>query len=183
MIEKTLARRYAAALLHVTEKAGTATIHDTEETLNALKVVYNRDSHFRGLLHSPKVPKAVKKQLLRRILAGASPALQKFGDILIDKNRADILPEVADSYERLADDFEGIVRVKVLSAFAVTPDQEARLKGSIERVFKRKCILESKVVRTLKGGLQIHIGDEVVDGTLAYRLKSLRDKLHELQKR
>ncbi len=181
MIEKTLAKRYAAALLAVTHKEGT--VEDTEATLLALKQAWNKDVKFRAVLQSPKVRKADRKALLRKVLTGASKALQEFGDLLIEKNRIDILPEVASSYDRLADAFRGIVAVQVASAFPLSDEQKAKLTATLARATGKTCSIEATVNPSLKAGVHVRMGDSVIDGTVAYRLKSLRYKLEELQKR
>jgi len=181
VIEKTLAKRYAAALLAVTHKEGT--VEETEATLLALRQAWIKDVKFRAVLQSPKVRKADRKALLRKVLAGASKALQEFGDLLIEKNRIDILPEVASSYDRLADAFRGIVAVQVTSAFPLSEEQSSKLLATLTKATGKRCSIETTVNASLKAGLQVRMGDSVVDGTAAYRLKALRDKLQELQKR
>jgi F-type H+-transporting ATPase subunit delta len=181
VIEKTLAKRYASALLAVTHKEGA--VEETEATLLALKQVWEKDAKFRAVLLSPKVRKADRKALLRKILASASKSLQEFFDLLIEKNRIDILPEVADMYDRLADAFKGIVRVQVASAYALSEEQKTKLLSTITKITGKSCSLEAIVNPSLKAGLQVRMGDNVVDGTVAYRLKGLRFKLEELQKR
>ncbi len=181
MIEKTLAKRYATALLAATNKNGT--VEETESNLLALGEAFRRDAAFRGALASPKVPKARKRELLRKPFPGASESLLGFLDLLVDRRRTNLLPDIADMYDRLADAFKGLARVQVTSAWPLGEAQKTRLKSDLDRVLGRTCVIEASVDRSLKGGLQVRIGDSVVDGTVAYRLKSLREKLSELQKR
>lgn len=181
MIEKTLAKRYATALLEVNHREGT--VEDTESTLLALKSVYEKDARFRSVLGSPKVSRAQKKDLLRKALAGASTSLQEFMGLLVEKRRTDLIPDIADMYDRLADATKGVVRVQVKSAFPLKPDQESKLRGELERLTGKKIEIEASADRALRGGMLVMIGDSVVDGTLANRLKGLREQLNELQKR
>jgi F-type H+-transporting ATPase subunit delta len=181
VIERTLAKRYASALLAVTHKENA--VEETETTLLSLRQVWEKDAKFRAVLTSPKVRKSDRKALLRRVLASASKAVQEFADLLVEKNRVDLLPDVADQYDRLADAFRGVVRVQVASAFPLSEEQKARLTGALQKVTGKSCSLEATVNPSLKAGLQVRMGDSVVDGTIAYRLKSLRFRLEELQKR
>lgn len=181
MIEKTLAKRYATALLAAVNKEGS--VEETETTLLALRDAYRGQPKFRSLLSSPKVPRAAKKALLRKLLAGATPSVREFSDLLVDKNRVALIPEIADMFDRLADAFKGVVRVQVRSAFPLSDPQKNRLKADLDRLTGKSCDIEAVVERSLKGGLQVRMGDSVVDGTVAHRLKGLREKLQELQKR
>jgi len=69
------------------------------------------------------------------------------------------------------------------SAFALNEDQKSRLTAALVKITGKTCSVEATVNPSLKAGLQVRMGDSVVDGTVAYRLRSLRYKLEELQKR
>jgi F-type H+-transporting ATPase subunit delta len=181
MIEKTLAKRYATALLAATNKEGA--VEDTEANLLALGEAYRGNARFRAALSSPKVGRPEKKSLLRKVFANGTRSLHEFFDLLVDKRRTNLLPDIAEMYDRLADEFKGLVRVRVRSAWPLPEPQKARLKSDLDRILGKSCTVEAQVDRSLKGGLQIRIGDSVIDGTVANRLKTLREKLHELQKR
>ena len=86
-------------------------------------------------------------------------------------------------YDKLADAYKGVVRVQVRSAWPLADGEKARLKGDLDRITGKNCTIESSVDRALVGGLQVRIGDSVVDGTVAHRLKALKERLQELQKR
>lgn len=181
MIEKTLAKRYAAALLKVTDAEGST--EEAEQFLLALKDAYLALKDFRGILSQPRIPRAAKKAMLHRIFEGkAKKSLVDFLDLLVDKNRLDIIPDVADTFDALSDASQGIVRVKVRSWRPLTDAQRAGLQAGLQRIAERKVILEEVVDPATKGGLLCYAGDRVIDGSVTYRLKAIGEKLRELQK-
>ena len=112
MIEKTLAKRYAAALLKVTDADGST--EETEQLLLALKDAYLAQKNFRNLLAQPRIPRTVKKGMLRRIFEGkAKKSFIDFLELLIDKNRQELIPDIADTFDALSDASRGVVRVQV----------------------------------------------------------------------
>lgn len=182
MIERTLAKRYAAALLRVTDAEGST--EETESVLLALRDAYRASRPFREMLASPRVPRTAKKALLRKILEGkAKPSLVDFFDLLVDKNRIEILPEVSDVFDRLADASHGVVRVKVQSWRPLTDAQRATLSEKLVRMTGKKIAIEAETDARLKGGMLVRIGDSIVDGTVAHRLKSLAERFRELERR
>jgi F-type H+-transporting ATPase subunit delta len=182
MIEKTLAKRYAAALLKATDAEGTT--EDTEAMLLGLKEVYLRQKDFRALLAQPQVPRAMKKRLLRRPFEGrAKTSFLDFLDLLVDKNRQEILPDIADMFDRLADASQGVVRVQVKSWRPLTDAQRAGLQGKLERLTGKKILIEAAVDPALKGGMLVQVGDTVIDGSVVQRLKELGERFRELQRR
>jgi F-type H+-transporting ATPase subunit delta len=121
--------------------------------------------------------------MLHRIFEGkAKKSLVDFLDLLVDKNRLDIIPDVADTFDALSDASQGIVRVKVRSWRPLTDAQRAGLQAGLQRIAERKVILEEVVDPGTKGGLLCYAGDRVIDGSVTYRLKAIGEKLRELQK-
>ena len=182
MIERTLAKRYAAALLRVTDAEGST--EDTEAVLLGLRDAYRANRGFRELLASPRVPRPAKKSLLHKVLEGkANPSLVDFFDLLVDKNRIDLLVEVADVFDRLADASHGVVRVKVRSWRPLSDGQRATLSEKLVRMTGKKIAIEAETDAALKGGMLVRIGDSIIDGTVAHRLKSLGERFRELERR
>jgi F-type H+-transporting ATPase subunit delta len=179
--EKTLAKRYAAALLKVTDAEGST--EETEQLLLSLKESYLSQKDFRMLLAQPRVPRKVKKQLLHKVFDGRTrKSFTDFLDLLIDKNRQDILPDIADMFDTLADASKGLVRVTVKSWRPLNPAQQSGLQAKLERVSGKKITIEVQVDPALKGGLLVLFGDTVIDGTVAHRLKAIGERFRELQK-
>ena len=182
MIEKTLAKRYAAALLKVTDAEGST--EETESLLLALRDAYNSQKEFRAVLFQPRVPRATKKQLLTKIFEGrARKTFIDFLQFLVDKNRQDIIPDIADMFDRLADASKGVVKITVKSWRPLTDAQRGTLQTKLEKLSGKKIAIDAVVDPSVKGGMLVMFGDTVIDGTVAYRLKSIGEKFRELQRR
>jgi F-type H+-transporting ATPase subunit delta len=180
--EKTLAKRYAAALLRVSDAEGAT--EETEALLLALKDVYQRDKAFRAVLAQPRIPRRTKKTLLRRAFEGRAPEFfLRFLDLLVDKGRLEILPEVAEVFDRLADASKGIVRVRVRSWKPLSEDHRERLAGRLAALTGKKIEIQAEADPSVGGGLLVHIGDTVIDGTAAFRLREVAERFRELQRR
>lgn len=181
MIERTIARRYAASMLEVSDQAKAT--EEVEALLLALKEAFLRDETVRSTLVNPRFPRKEKKALLRRALgAHAPPILLGFLDVLVDKDRIRLLPHVADAFDELADQSAGVVRVEVRSFRPLEPAQEASLRERLIRLVGGKKIkVEAKVDPGLRGGLWVRIGDTLIDGSVDTRLKQIRERLLELR--
>ena len=178
MIEKTLAKRYATALLSVALKEGA--VPKVRELLLALKGAYGRDAAFRGALAQPRIPKADRRTLLRKSFEGNAPeSFLKLLDLLVEKNRVRLIPDLADSFDTLADESRGVVRAQVASTFPLTPAQEKRLLDVLKAATGKTVEMSVAVNRGLEGGLSVRIGDRVLDGTVVNRVKGLRERVHD----
>jgi F-type H+-transporting ATPase subunit delta len=181
VIERTLAKRYAAAMISVAIKENI--VADVESDLLALRKAYEGDATFRMALGQPRIPKAGRKSLLRKPFEGrANKAFLDFLDLLVEKQRVNLIPEIAEMFDLLADATQGVVRVKVSSAFALTPPQRVALDDKLVRITGKKILLEESVDRRHRGGMSVRIGDSVLDGTATGRLKKLKEYLYELQR-
>lgn len=182
MIEKTLAKRYAAALLTVADMKGT--VEETEANLLALRDAYHKDARMRAVLHQPKLSRSQRKRILRLPFENrAHRTFLEFLDLLVDKNRVALIPEIADMFDRLADASQGVVRVGVKSFLPLSDSEQSTLRQKLVKITGKKVHLDLETDATLKGGMLIRIGDTVVDGTVARRLKALAERLTELQRR
>lgn len=182
MIDRTLAKRYASALLKVTDAEGST--EEAEALLLALRDAWRAQRGFRDMMRSPRIPRAAKKALLRKVLGGkARESFLQFMDLLVEKNRAEILPEVSEVFDRLADASAGVVRVKVRSWRPLSDGHRATLAEKLAKITGKKVQIEAETDAALAGGMSIRIGDSVVDGTVAHRLKALGERLKELERR
>ena len=182
MIEKTLAKRYAAALLKITDAEGST--EETESLLLALKDAYLSQKDFRAVLSQPRVPRPVKKRLLAKIFEGkAKKSFTDFLELLVDKNRLDIIPDIADMYERVAGASKGVVKVTVTSWKALSDGQRTTLQTKLEKLTGHRVTIDARVDPGVRGGLRVMYGDTVIDGTVAHRLKVMVETIRELQRR
>lgn len=181
MIERTIARRYAASMLEVSDAAKIT--EEVEALLLVLKEVFLRDDVVRSTLVNPRFPRKDKKALLRRALRSHAPSeLLSFLDLLVEKDRIRLLPQVAEAFDELADQSAGVVRVEVRSFLPLDPAQDASLRERLTRLVGMKKIkVDAKVDPGLRGGLWVRIGDTLIDGSVNTRLKQIRERLMELR--
>ena len=176
MIERTLAKRYAAALLAALEKDGN--VEEAESNLLALKEVYEKLPAFRQTLTQPRLTRETRKAFLRRAFEGkVGKSFLEFLDLLVEKKRTDLLPDIADAFDRLADASRGVVRVKARTFRPLDNPGRAALKKKLTTITGKKVDIEETVDPTLKGGMLVQIGDTVIDGSVAGHLKELRERL------
>lgn len=177
MIERTIAKRYAKALLEVS--VGEKRVRETEAEILAVSELYRTAPLFRKVVTSPVFPRAQKKSAIDSALSGkVGPTLVRFLQVLVEEGRAAFLPDIATVFDALADAHEGVVRVSVSSARALSPAQRDRLRGALERLAGGRSVeLTVAVDPALIAGILVRIGESVVDGTVAGRLKRLKEHL------
>ena len=186
-----LARLYARSLFELARDGGptgptsgvnhSAAEHAIAATLaelNDLLEIAKTDARFSEFLSSRILPPKARGQSLRNILKGrVSDLTLRFVLVLNAKDRLSHLPPIVAAFDELVQKHFGRVEVDVYTAApAGEADLEAirtRLKG----VLGKEPVIHSYVEPSMVGGLKLQIGDQLIDASIAGRLRKLRDRL------
>jgi F-type H+-transporting ATPase subunit delta len=129
-------------------------------------------------LNHPLIPTARKKAIVADIFKGkVQDVTLRFLELVIDKRREQILPEVEPEYVRLANEYRDIVSVIVTSAVTLSAGEVTALKKKLDEFTGKNAELELREDAELIGGLTARIGDTVIDGSVRGYLASLREQL------
>ena len=171
----TLARPYAKAAF---ELAGADNTTDRWNEMLVLASALVTDETMANLLQSPQLTSDQVVQVLAD--TGGEAFDSRFRDflaVLSENKRFPLLPEITDLYQRLREEADKFLRVKVVSAFALDEDQATRMKDALARRFEREILLESEVDKSVIGGAVVYADGQVIDGSLKDRLAKLSNSL------
>ena len=176
MREESVARRYAAALFaQAREKDAIVSVRDDMKL--ALDTVQSTPT-FVALLDQPLVTEQRKKEALAMALGGkVQPLTLNLLNLLVDKRRAGVLPQVYEEYERLVRSFQNIALATAVTAVPLDTAQQAALERSLEARTGKDIELKTEVDPAVMGGVLVRIGDTVLDGTVRGKLERLREQL------
>jgi F-type H+-transporting ATPase subunit delta len=182
MRDRRVALRYAEALLRTAKPAGTLGAC-ADSYAGVLEVMAaNRDLVI--FLDSPQVREQEKKELLKRVLGPSiEPVLLDFFNLLLDRNRIDLLRDIGEVFAGLVEADQGVMRARVVTAIALPADLEAKLRDKLAQVTGKTIVLEKKVDPAVLGGACVTLGDRIIDGTVRTNLDLLRKKLGKAQVR
>ncbi|MBM4321148.1 MAG: ATP synthase F1 subunit delta, partial [Deltaproteobacteria bacterium] len=134
MRDRKAAARYAKALFE--DALARQAVDEAAADLALLHEVQRQSPDFVALLGHPLVAAERKRELCREHLGSRlRPEQLSFLDLLVERRRVDLLPEIAERFQQLVDDHRGIVRAGVWSAAPLTAEETARLSGAIAAVF------------------------------------------------
>lgn len=173
------ANRYASALMQAlpSEKSESA-----YEQLRTFASILESQNQAKRLFENPTVSAERRKSLASAIgnAVGFDTPVLNFVNILIERNRLDLLEEILLAFEKLLDDRLGIVRASVTSAGPMDQEQQDRLKAKLGAMTGKKVLMQVSVDPELLGGVVARVGSTIYDGSLRQQLKSFRTKLtHE----
>ncbi len=173
MVEGSIARRYARALLEL-GKEGDLVDRLGEDLTRFLRIA--RGGDLVGVLSNPVYTGAERKGVLEAVLPGQAlhPTTQNFLRLVLDKNRFAALPDILREYRAMADVHAGRVRALVTSSAELTPAAREQVRAALAEATGKTIVLEMQVDPSLLGGLTARVGSRVYDASLRTRLERLQ---------
>lgn len=144
------------------------------EDLQLIGATLQKSRDLRLLVASPIVPAAKKASIFKALFSSrVSPHTMAFLDLLIAKQREEVLVDAIREFMALRDVKLGIVNIDVVSAIEFTRPQEDALRGQLERYTRKKVRLHFSLDPGIKGGIVVRVGDTVLDASIQHQLEVL----------
>ncbi|MDQ0269256.1 F0F1 ATP synthase subunit delta [Cytobacillus purgationiresistens] len=176
MTSSIVAKRYALALFQLANEH--QLLDQMEEELRAVKDVVNHNSEFKAVLKSPKLPIEKKKEIVKEAFASVNTYVLNTLLIMIERHREDHISGVVDHFISQANELKGIAEATVYSVRPLSDDERKELSASFAaKVGKKSLRIENIVDTNLLGGLKLHIGNKIFDGSLRGKLDRLERQL------
>lgn len=180
MNKKTVAKRYAQALLQIGQEKDNIDLYAKE--INDALANINADEHLKNIWFSERIITGTKKQVIQQIFTGKiSEITVNFLMLLIDKHRESFLPDIFTEYKKLADISKNIIDAEVRSAAALTDKDFQELVAKLSAMSGKNVRLRVEIDPSLIGGLVVRMGDKVIDGSVLKRLSIMKQSLKNIQ--
>lgn len=145
------------------------------DELYALMEIYKQIPDLGEILTDARLQNVEKKQLLTKITDSASEIMTNFLQLLFEYRRLNVLPEIVTAYEKLYDKFTGTYNAHIIAAVELNVEQLDSLRQALkERLNAQKINLTTEVDKTIIGGLIVKVGGQIIDGSIASRIKKLK---------
>ena len=179
MINNTIARRYAKALVQLGSEEGLVDRFRSE--LAAFEQLFSGNSELRAAFANPALTHEQKKSIMKGLVTktACSELVGNFLLLLVDKNRVAFLGQIVQTYEKLADQFSGVIRPVIRTAFPLDAAQVASITDALEKKTGKKVIPQVSEDKSLLGGVVTQIGDTAYDSSVKTQLKRIKDILQK----
>jgi len=179
VINNALAKRYAKALVQLGSEEGL--IDRFRDELSNIDRIFTANSELRAAFANPALTQDQKKAIMKELVAKAasSELVGNFLMLLVDKNRVAFLGQIVQTYEKLADEFSGVIRPVITTAFALDDSQVVAIQSALEKKTGKKVVPQMIVDKSLLGGVVTQIGDIAYDNSVKTQLKRIKDILQK----
>ena len=171
-----LAGRYAKSILDLAIERGQ--LEAVYKDMVFLRVICRSNRDLVNLLQSPIIKTDKKRHILEAITAGRiSPLTAAFNALLMSKEREKYLPEIAAAFEDQYKAYKGIQTVKLTTAIPIGEDLKQVVLNKVKADRQVQEIdLETEVRAELIGGFMLEIGDELIDASVAFDLRKIKQQ-------
>jgi len=176
----SVARRYSAALFEVARKRGE--VDAVSSNLQEVAGTIASSHDLMSVMHHPLLTQQKKRSIVREIFGTQiRPDVENFLFLVMQKNRAVLLPEMVREFERMVDEFRGEADAQVTTATPLSAQQIADLQVALQKRFGVKVRLHLHVDPEVLGGLQVQVGDKLLDATVRTKLTRLSEQLKRVK--
>lgn len=177
MSETKISNRYAQALMH--QAIADNKLSKVAENLSVLSNTCKESKDLRNALMNPVINKLQKQNALLNIFSGFDNLVLNFIRLICKKNRENILEDISDAFLSLYRNHQGIEKVTVLSAVPVNQQDQQIIKQFVKQKTSAKEIeLHTEINASIIGGLVIQFGDNLLDTSIAAKLRKLKKELN-----
>jgi F-type H+-transporting ATPase subunit delta len=168
-----LADRYAVALLDVAWEHNEA--EQVKASLDGFAALVAESRDLRLFLATPAVPVEAKRTILKELLdrLGSSATMQNFLNVVVDRRRAAMLPEIAEAYAQKLNVKLGVAEAAITSAADLSAQEKTELTEGLAHTTGLKIVARYAVDPALLGGASVRIGDMIYDGSVREQLRRL----------
>ena len=175
MLKGAIARRYAQAIFEIARKQNTL-----DRTLEDVREIARLFAHRKlaYLLREPKIPVQRKETAIRQALASkVLPTSLNLALLVVQRGLVDLMQNIARELEQLVLDDKNQAIAQVSTATKMDEAQLALVKKALERKTGKTILMQTKVEPDILGGVIARVGDQIIDGSVRYRLAALQQQL------
>ncbi len=161
------------ALLSAAEQRGE--LDDVEDELFRFERILGGAGELIAALDEQGVPGPRRQALLAAVLGDkVNPITAQLLNHAVGSGRKRSLLLAIDDLLEVSSARRQRSVARVLSAIELTAAQSERLAAGLSRLYGRPISVRSAVDQSVRGGLAVRVGDELIDGTVATRLAQAR---------
>lgn len=175
MTNVRVARRYAESLMKSAEES--KKIDRIAADIELLDRLTKESHEFHLFLKNPVINREKKRSVFVELFGKKlSSMTNDFLQLITQKGREDLLPDIIQQFFVLRDERLGIVNVTIKAAVELSNDQQEKIKRRFEGVTHKTVRLAFSLDKQVLGGFIARVGDTVYDGSVKRQLEMLRER-------
>ena len=164
--------RYAKAIIETAVSSGKA--NQVNDDMKSVIAAVDASTDLKEFLSSPIITSDVKMNALTEIFNSVQAETKSLFRLLKENKRFEILAAIATQYNIQFDEMNGVEVAKVITAFPLTADLEAKILEKAATISTKKITIQNTVDPSIIGGFILRIGDKQYNASVSNRLQELK---------
>ena len=176
-MSQSIARRYARAII---ELIAPTQYEAYAATLLELSKLWDRAAELRSALKNPGYAQSDRRAALEQIVStvpGADQKIKNLMSLLLENDRLNLLPHIAQSFAEMVAEIRKLLSLQVISASELNKEEQSSLSAEVQKTFGSMASIQWKVDKSILGGLQVKVGDRMLDSSVDGALTRLQSQL------
>ena len=174
---KEITSRYAEALYSLKREQNS--LLESQKEAKELIKVFKQNPDFMMLLSSSYKDFDEKEEIIDKVFNGLDEDLKTLIKIVTRNHRAQYLDEIFIGFNSLVNEYRGVKEGLVYSTEPLNDTQLQKLNQTVSELEKTPTELKNIIDARLIGGVRVVIHDHVFDGSINYKLETLKNNLKE----
>lgn len=151
------------------------------QNLKNLRAIIRENPEFLQILESPEITFSEKSDFIQKVLnEDFCEEIRHFLKLLLEKERIEKLCDILE-YLRVTYGHEGETEALLKTAYPLDLELIRSIKDRLENKFHKKFKFYIDLDGSLLGGVQVIIGNTIIDGSVRGRLDDLKEKLKSVR--
>ncbi|NQW42633.1 MAG: ATP synthase F1 subunit delta [Bacteroidetes bacterium] len=177
MSEIKIANRYAQALIQQATTDNKLSV--VAQDIQVLFDTISNSKDLKNVLQNPIINGVQKLDALTSIFKNFNPLSSGLINLVCNKNRENILLDIADAFLNAYRTQQGIQKVTIESAVALDSKTVDSIKQFVkEKTGANEIEVHTSINTTVIGGMIIKYGDNLLDTSIAAKLRNLKKELN-----
>lgn len=179
MIEHSISKRYARALISVATGESIATVDDYGRQLESFFAACQLNANLLQTLANRHFEFQARERVIDGVAGklGLARPVINFLKLLVRKGRIQIFSNILHEYQRFAHELMNREVMTVVSAVDLPEDQYTTLAGLFGKVTGKSMVLKRQKQADVLGGVRVHIRDRIYDYTIKSQLEQMKQRL------
>jgi F-type H+-transporting ATPase subunit delta len=174
MAKKANPRRYATAIFQIAQEKND---YDKWQADLQKMSVAAADASFLDVLENPRLALDVKAGFLKGILPGLSPLAVNLALLLVSRDNAGIIPQIAVEYTALLNEARGVASAEVITAVPLDNTDREKIRTQLSALTGATVEIKTEVDPGILGGVIARVGGKLLDGSTRTKLAALKRRL------
>lgn len=175
MINKKVARKYNIALYLTAEEQNS--VDKVKQDILDIKKSIQGSTELTNFILTPVISAEKKIDVFKALFEGKVEELTlRYLVFLCEKNRINLLKDIADDFLTLVNEKKGIVLAKVKTAIEITDSEKKFLADRLRQYTGKDIKATYSVDPAIKGGFIANVEDRIIDASIIRQLELLKEK-------